>query len=292
MRLTAAALAASVVTASGAGVPDRFEIHLGKGVAVCEAYLKRLGTSDFEGSPTCGRPERPEMAEFLALTRVRLSPNELYLITDYLLSFVNNNDQYALDKERERLLSFCGRPGFEKICDDRKKEKSQAESEGRRWRERYSLTELQRKQRYAWKYDPPLDIDNDGRPDRVLMFRDGRCGGESWRGNKELAPTYAFIMDEKYQGVDEVRTRAIFGHPFALWPGAKGVTSFRYLGWTMGVFGFGGRYYTDTFFNAGSDFENKRVNDPALPSTLGVFERTAERTRQVCEYRWTPATNN
>jgi hypothetical protein len=116
----------------------------------------------------------------------------------------------------------------------------------------------------------------------VLLYRADRCGGLDSKNVRELSATYAFVLRPDYRAVDITRTRATFGHPSQKWPVVDS-DRFRYIGSRMSIFSYRGKFYFDTFLTSHADFEDRRVNDPALPSTLGVFLREHGVTNQVCE---------
>jgi len=268
-----------------AGGQKPFELVKGQDVDVCRAYLDRLNRTEFQTIPFCGRPENAQVDGFATLNRVPLTPEQLHQVYEHLIGFAEQGDQHYFDNYRTRQLAFCEKPAYEKLCAQIKEQKSKAEAQGYRWGEPLSLSTLRLGQTQAWRYNAEVDIDNDGRPDPILLYRERRCGGESSKGGPELAATFAFIMDEKYQVVDERRTREIFGHPNPHWPLVDN-KRFRYIGSQMGVFSYRGHYYFDTFFISWSDFNDARVNDEDLLQTLGVFRRTSGKTEQICEYHW------
>ena len=274
----------SVCIAEPPATPARFQFKLveGANLPVCAAYLERLNSTSFDVTPLCGRPENASVPGFEVLPRKNLTPEELYGISEQLFGFALHSDPEYYDHLRARELAYCRDPD-NPMCKHVMESQRSSAARGTRWREPTSLESL-RKWSLVWKYDPPIDIDNDGTPDPILLFRSDRCGGINWKNVLELAPTYAFVMDSAYRTIDIARTRAIFGHPNPVWPGAPS-PRFRYIGLHFGVFAYRGQVYYDTYFNSLGDFEDRRKDGAVLSSTLGVFRRAGNLTKQVCELR-------
>jgi hypothetical protein len=268
--------------ASTAGAAE-FTLLKGKGTEVCEAYVKRLNEPSFspDYGPLCGRSEDTSVLGFTKLTRVTLSYDELYAIGDLLLGFYSNSDQDYLKKLSAEQLAVCDQPGREKHCESVLAEKHGEESQGLRWHSQLDTVAMRMGREFAWSYEPAVDIDNDGKPDPVLLLQ-RRCDGVLRQG------AYAYVMtNDSYLRVDEARTRAVFGHPHRQWPeGLQKYKGFRYIGLRNGVFVYHDQSYFDTFLSSVGDFNDERRNDPAQPFTLGVFHHRGGHTDQVCEIRW------
>jgi hypothetical protein len=163
----------------------------------------------------------------------------------------------------------------------------------------------------AWRYDPPVDIDNDGNPDTDLVVWQGYglrggvgaigCGGHFGAADRLLVqPTEILSIDWIHMELNEGRIRELFQHPLGGYPivvNGKQVFSsdFRPIGLKMGIFAYQGRYYFDTFFDGWGDFQGKRRSDwgdgkprikNSLRDILAVFHRKGGVTKQVCEYQW------
>lgn len=262
-----------------------FKLTKGKGVPVCEAYLKRLNNSDFDKPPYCGRPEDDSVSGFTRLNRVPLTAEEIHDLQLKLEGFQSsqNQNQWKTQlkkspiKEMMPLDSVRSDMGMNRVG--------------------------------AWRYDPPVDIDNDGQPDNVLMWYQGYgAGGCGSINGFETYPEHgsftANILDAKNEFIDQARTKQLFGHPVGGFPIVeKGkfigfFDGFRYVGMSMGIFTYEGAYYFDTFFDGWGDFEGKRRGDwigkaknvdliNSMTATLGVFHRKSGKTKQICEYYWT-----
>jgi hypothetical protein len=148
-----------------------------------------------------------------------------------------------------------------------------------------------------FRYAPPIDIENDGHPDDVIIWdersRDGSPCGMKFEAVARAAK-YALIMKSEHGSTElnRDRTKAVFGHPAGgIWvnsgtPQAYFHSYFRLLGSSYEVFSFRDKYYFDTFFDSSyiADFKDQRFNDPNLANTLGVFLHINAHTQQVCEY--------
>jgi hypothetical protein len=154
----------------------------------------------------------------------------------------------------------------------------------------------------SWTYDSPVDVDNSGRLDSILILNTTVAGSDcvTFVGNaatRSAEEQLALVMTPDYASINQGKTIAIFGHPFGGYQAAPGtrskdgpitfVKSFRVIGSSYGIFKYRGLYYFDTFFNANEglgDFVGHRIDDARLANALGVFLRTNEKTQQTCEF--------
>jgi hypothetical protein len=248
----------------------KFILTKGKRVEVCEAYLKRLNKTWFEKLPFCGRPENTDVPGFEKLNRVALSAEEIYPIEYRIRDFIYTGNQYIHDKSdemrpenKEKVIFFINQ-GLE------------LQSLG------------------AYRYNPPIDFDNDQKPDNLLVWEQSRfsCGSihEEYGLFPTLGMTIVFILEPDSLSVDAKKTKALIGHPIGCYPKPDGKgcydNRFRPIGDSMGIFRYKGITYFDTFFNTWGDFEGKRGKDPNIWRTLGVFKREKGQTKQVCECLW------
>lgn len=160
----------------------------------------------------------------------------------------------------------------------------------------------------TWRYATPLDINNDGKRELILIwYPDGsRSFGKTCGLDQGPAPApdrpgeIAFVLTPDGKSIDQAKTISTFGHPdggvrFQPEPGNPAspsifLKSYRTIGDSYGIFQFQGRFYFDTFFDADAtlgDFQDRRKKDPELKNTLAVFERKSGKTLQVCEYQVT-----
>lgn len=262
----------------------KFKLTRGKGVPLCEAYLKRLNTTNFEKPPFCGRPEDDSIPGFTRLNRLPLTAEEMHSLDAKVNGFQSYRNQNFWKQQ------LRDKPGEE-------------------YRPLSSVAfDIETSRGGAWRYEPPVDIDNDGQPDNVLMWYQGYgAGGCGSLNGYETYPEHgsytANILDANNEFIDGVRTKEIFGHPVGGFPITKAgknigfYDGFRYAGTSMGIFAYQGEYFFDTFFDGWGDFEGKRRGDYArnqnlnlihrMSATLGVFQRKQGSTQQVCEYYWT-----
>jgi len=247
----------------------KFILTKGKGVEVCEAYLKRLNKTWFETLPLCDRPENTNVPGFEKLNRVALTAEEIYPIEYRIRDFIYTGKQYIHDKsddmrpENKEKVIFFIKQGLE------------LESLG------------------AYRYDPRIDFDNDRKPDNLLVWKQSgfSCGSihEEYGLFPQLGQTIVLVLEPDSLSVDEKKTKTLIGHPIGGYPEPGGKSfydGFRPVGNSMGTFRFKGVTYFDTFFNTWGDFEGKRRKDPDIWTTLGVFKREKGQTKQVCECLW------
>jgi hypothetical protein len=298
--------AAPKESAGGARKPA-FTLLKGKGIPVCEAYLKRLNATEFgrgQNLPLCGRPENNSIEGFAKLNRVPLTVDQVAALNESQREFMDNgNAGHGNNDTRKRKEGYI--PTKEA-------------------RETMAHGDLM-----VWQYDPPVDIDNDGKPDNDLIIWHGDVGQLSCgrytgvREEIELHATRIFSIDWPHMQVNEARTRELVGHPVGGYPltfqdllqmrrnrighPIKGYPiaklrktvgffpAFRPIGDNMGIFAYQSQYYFDTFFDGWGDFQGKRRSDWGdgksyvknnLGDILGVFQRKDGVTKQVCEYRW------
>lgn len=266
----------------------RFKLTKGKGIPVCDAYLKRLNTTEYDSPPYCGRPENDSVKDFALLHRVPLSPadvHDLYpIVWNFMLSANRKNlDWSDINLQRQLTQTGQGRligPG-EKLI--------QMEFDGGRAK--------------IWRYDSPIDIDNDGVPDNVEVWEGGalstgvggaHCGEDFTPQISTTSlrqPQIAFVISGNNDRLDVLKTEQIFAHPnggYRLYNKVEQKwvvgSRFRPIGNSIGIFKYQDLYYFDTFFDSWGDFDGNRQKDINIGNTLGVFLRKDGKTRQVCEY--------
>lgn len=255
--------------------PDfRYELTKGAGIDVCEAYLKRLNTTQFDLPPLCDRPENVNIEGFEKLNRVELTAEELYLLYFRMSSFLYNRDQFYWERQ-------TGYPPKRSKGDSRNRERE--------------IEEMKRNIRslsaWAYRYNPPIDFDNDGiADDTVVVFKNSptRCGNiQPNSAYPERGTTVVFILSPDHLCVDETMTERLIGHPAGGYPlpNKKGFyRKFRPVGLSMGIFRYKNVTYFDTYFDSWGDLKGKRRNDPNISEILGVFMLKRGKMEQVCEY--------
>lgn len=255
--------------------PWHFRLTKGAGTPVCDAYLQRLKLTEFEHPPYCGRPENDSVPGFASLHRVPLSPEEILALHNHVSGLMLDGDQYALDHRADRLRSLGMKPP------------------------EHSLANVQVSLRAgwlnAWRYQPPVDIENDGSRDNLVMwFGEGASPGAGVCGAESSNLPYPFragqvalFITPAGSSIDVEATAKIFGHPYPYAATKEGANraGLRMIGPEIGVFQYQGLFYFDTFFDALGDWNNARSGNPKLIDTLGVFLRAEGKTREICEYR-------
>ncbi|MES1195753.1 MAG: hypothetical protein ABUL58_02295 [Steroidobacter sp.] len=271
----------------------QFKLTRGHGVPVCEAYLQRLNKTEFAYPAYCGRMENDAVPGFAYLNRVPVPTKEINELIEWVAAIKNpltGIDSNYYESMNRNGGVFTGPPSHIEF----------------RFADNIVLS--------SWRYAPAVDIDNDGEPDNVLIFdtvdaKFPNC--VSYIGNNaspDRNGQIAFAMTPDGKLIDQAKTIQIFGHPdggFQTVPGTKGksgevkfVKSFRLIGNSYGLFEYRDTYYFDMFFDSMyayggldkdwlGDFEDKRIGDPTLKDTLGVFLRKDNKTQQICEYHVT-----
>jgi hypothetical protein len=260
-------IAAPALAAAAGGAENPFTLTRGDGIPVCEAYLTRLNAATYQKPPYCDRPENAAVEGFELLNRVPLNSEQVYELSGPIGRFTWYGDQDSHPSQG---------PGLSRESVER---------------------DLGRTIR-VWRYEPPVDLDNDGTPESVVIWQgygaskgDYPCGSVKERYPRGQ-PQIAYVVDLDARRVDQQRTRELFGHPVGGYPIPRDVKpggffpGFRPVGSSMGIFKYRGLYYFDTFFDSWGDFAGRRRKDPHIGSTLGVFLREGGKTKQVCEYLW------
>jgi hypothetical protein len=247
-----------------------FKLTRGRGVPVCEAYLQRLNVSHYEKPPYCGRPEDDSVPGFSKLTRVPLEPSEVNKLYKYAFNFLFPRPQHepsAFTDIREGRTDVTQEVG-------------------------HGLA--------VWRYNPRVDLENDGMPDNVIVWHGlwsssaaVQCGEDFSSTGVGLRVVQApLVFNAKDEGVDEKTTDAIIGHPVPHYDSSLPTgnlyideSTFRTIARAIGIFRYRDKYYFDGFFDIWGDAENKRRGEPQLANTLAVFAHEAHITRQICEYR-------
>jgi hypothetical protein len=261
-------LAGTVVLLTIAGLSsaavkkELFTLVRGQKVEVCEAYLARLNASHFEFAPLCDRPEDTAVPGFSALTRESLSPDAAFAIWPSIAEMEKpgvNTSDWTVEAATRELG--------------------------------HSIL--------AWRYTPDVDIQNNGSPRGLVIWRGSRVQTGVMRSDfacgdtDSQTPQLAFILDATQSSVDADATKRVFWRPkpailSATVDGKLHRESIELpIGQHMSIFKFKGLYYFDTFFsNDGwGDYRNGRTKDGSLENTLAVFLSRNGKTREMCELR-------
>jgi hypothetical protein len=146
----------------------------------------------------------------------------------------------------------------------------------------------------TYRFDPKIDIDNDGTPDNVIMWdsenRDHPQCGQYYGQASDLDKGSAIGVILKSDGlnIDEKKTREVFGNKVGGYvvrtgPDEIPVLYSRYapIGLGYNVFEYQRLFYYSTYLDDTnmSPSERRRVID-----VLGVFLRKDSVTEEICEY--------
>ncbi len=276
----------------------RFQLTKGSGVAVCDAYLERLNTTKYESPPYCGRPENDSVEGFAKLNRVPLSPNDVHDLYPIIRTYISMANRKGLDWFDKGLQQHLEEKGQFRMTAGEAKAMLMSMDSG--WAK-------------IWRYNPLVDIDNDGIADNVEIWHGTPARGEGGTvcgknrfmevdGPPVRQPQIAFVVTGDGGRLDVAKTEKVFEHPsggyrFYSDYEKRSVISndFRPIGKSIGIFKYTDTYYFDTFFDGWGDFEDKRriegVKDKNknkdIINTLGVFLNKGGVTKQVCEYLMT-----
>jgi len=244
-----------------------FQLEKGKGVGVCDAYVKRLRNTDFPRLPQCDRPENSSVPGFRTVNRAPLTKAETL----------------GLYESIEGSL-FLQDPGFVK-------RRADAASRGVAYNDTSAEIAAARQDEAPayFRFEPRIDLDNDGVLDNIVMWKQSgmQCGAlYPPQPFPVVAGTYLVALDQN--GVFSMeRTRAILE-----WPNPPGLPIaptpdvIHVMAHTFGVFNFEGEYYFDAFFPSESHRNADLEKGKMLSDLLGVFQRHGTSAAALCEIRW------
>lgn len=261
-----------------------FTLIKGAGTPVCDANLARLNTATYTGPPACDQPETTKVPGFTPLHRVPLSAREIYRVIRRVDSFITFGKQgsKAQEEARAALRKRLGLPPLTPF-----------------WTYASVRSYVQQGDIKVWRYDPPVDIGNDGRPTNLVIWQGmpinngpGVCGQPAPMGYRVFytQPQVAFVLAPGDKRLDTRKTKELFGRrgPKYRFPDGTVPPGFELIGTSIGIFRYRGLYYFETFFNGwGGSKPSDFSYYPALTHTLGVFLRRHGHTREVCEYHMT-----
>lgn len=256
----------------------RFKLIKGKGQPVCDAYLRALNSMTFYHIPQCGRPENHQQPGFAKRQRVALTESEFLRLLDPLGALMSRNDL-----------------GFDQDAYNRKVGSTKWPAPTREERLNRALDSYRLSVRSLipfrdppfFRFQPLVDIDNDGVLDDVVIYGAGApCGTVYPSSPYPHVNDMAIAVLDTSGEIDEKRTRAIFEHPF---PVKHGV-GMRFVGVSPGVFQFRESTYFDVFYDAYGDTKNRprgRTGDgwpDNYTNVLAVFRYRAGVRELVCEF--------
>jgi hypothetical protein len=257
--------AVAVNQASGATVG--LKLTHGKGTAVCDAYLQRLTQSHLEVAETlfCGRPEDESVPGFQRLERHYLTEAEALPLVNRVQKFMAVGDQNQVQRT---YYSNAEHPELAHWSDDMELP-SQILKFG-------SWTKV-------WTYRTPVDVENNGSPDPVLLWQGSPAATSKGRAcGDAFIETRAFVLSPDGKTIDEAKTRAVFTTPAYVssleTASSRTATEHRVipLGDSIGIMLFEGRYYID----AADRTESKNAT-----IRYAVFLHQDGRTKKVCALR-------
>jgi hypothetical protein len=253
-------------------IPARIRLTKGAGVPVCEAYLQRINKSPFDvmHQPYCDRPEDDSVPGFTKLVRAPLQPSEVNKLYKRAYNFefpprpIENDGEEDLRAGRVDMTKYVGRGLL------------------------------------AWRYDPPVDIFNNGSSANIVMWRGmhyggwvGTCGVDLKESGQGLRSSQMpLVFKPGSEEIDEQATKLLTAHPIQQYDSAlhtgnlySTATDFRPIARSIGIFKYRELYYLDGFFDIWGDAKNERRGRPALANTLAVFRHKDGVSSQICEYQ-------
>lgn len=268
------AIKAPTIPPGGSGAPPvtpslyTFQLTVGKGKPVCEAYLQRLNQTEFYSPPYCGRPESTLVPGFALLHRRYLTNAEfqrIFFDAGAVLSYDPIHYDYKPQRKANGAVVLVPPynpiyPGF---------------TPG------------------AWIYDPPVDIENSGRRGNVIMWttEDRYSPQCSMPGNPDgsnVRGSIAGLVVLADRRVDRPATYDVFGMSDLAWYSQRTVRDiYPEFSREFGVFRYRNLTYFDAFLTGSRNFEGSpdhRTFDPKLKKTLAVFLYAQGERREICEY--------
>lgn len=267
--------------------PSTIHVKLikGTGVPVCEAYLQRLNQSVFHEPPFCSIPENDQIPGFERLNRVPLNPATVNRL--FVQAYNISHDTNANDEMRPPEPPKMGTLAIRWL----------------RGRALFSIPTVSENDNLsAWAFDPLVDIENDDKPDNVVIWRDyppiwheelnNTCGVATTSGmgpaSSDSAP---FILTGDSKEIDLKKTIQVFDNSALRqlivrnFPkGSVFGRRFIPLGESINIFLFNRKYY----FSAYQEVDGKRSNPSASKAAvehIAVYLHQAHQTRQICEYQ-------
>ena len=122
---------------------------------VCAAYLRHLNQAELETPLVCGRPLSGSSEGIEEPNRVFLTAEEIYPIFAKVTNFIRRGDQdFTWTSYNARTKSF------ETVSASLPRDERDAIE--------FLCRSIGTKQLKAWRFDPPIDVDNDGKVDNVI----------------------------------------------------------------------------------------------------------------------------
>lgn len=246
-------------------------LTMGRGVPVCEAYAQRIAQTDFAKMAFCDRPEGTSVPGFGVLERRDLTLDEVVKLFVPVEDYMSGRDAAKAAAAKGITLSRPLEPS--NLSDPRG-----------------TLRELlQLGWTHAWTYRYPVDIENRGVPEQVILWQGygvtgegGYCGlpysSKPW--SFPYIRTRAIILTQDGTALDAEKTTRIFGDPGeSLMAGGttnsnppNGRSVIPPLA-SLGIFSYEQRFYIDAVLNPKTQ---------KSATTFVVYLREQGRTKQIC----------
>lgn len=240
---------------AGPQLPDKpiFQLIEGQGIAVCEAYLQRLNTTEYlNNDPAQGRISEPPQQGFADLKPIPLTAEEIQRLYLKILSFNRYQDQDLIDRYKQQHQGRYGGETHENLLELIKK-----------------YMEEDKKTPFV-RFQIQLDMNNDGVANDTVIQNNNS----------------AYFVDPGLNWIDELRMKSLFGDQEILdWPT---VQQFPPLVHPLHVFNYQGKYYFDGFINM--YFGKGPHFFPSVPPSstliLSVFLYQDYQRHELCQYKW------
>jgi len=267
-------LVTQVGLASDADLEGRtyqFRLTTGTGVAVCDAYLKRLRATRFEHPPYCDIPEEAAIEGFRELKREPLMLDDVERLWPHVVWF--NLIQKQSTKEEEPATGAAWPTTIAR---------------------QYYGDSL-----FVWKYQTPISLDNSGAKQEIIIWRgpgasfDGfgiHCGDLAHAGpdNKDY-PWFdrrlGYVLTPGDASIDERETKRLFGNPAPLANKSNTLNPYQPLGDSQGIFAYRGLYYLYAFTRLERQETTAHGKDHLrVTGNLSVYLRDKKSLHQLCAY--------
>lgn len=271
-----------------------FTLTKGKNNPVCKAYAERLKTSDFTTNyghfPQCNRPENDTVEGFSQLTRTPLTVDEIARLWDQVKSFISTRDsQWYSEHPGYSSWDVTTRTSIiERFkIDDEIKAKNN-----------WPYGFFDNTENRPYRIDSPVDIDNDGMPDNIVIWRDPQqhCGHsyENINSNRPLfEQMYALVLDDQ-GNIDDQKTSRVFGSSIEntglmyknkITGDVTVIKNHHFpITYSPGILQYQNQTYFDGFYAWWHPYKGKE--DPKLNKKLGLLVNKQGMTKVVCELSW------
>jgi hypothetical protein len=259
---------------SRATLPFGFVVQKGREQPLCVAYAENLNRVDWRNEPFCGRPIASSSKDFARFKTESLSAVEREKLEPQVIGLMEYGDAGVYFSKHSAKLRGLQRDARRHAQQDAEAMKSGA------------LSQLPAPT--AYRYEPAVDIDNDGVADDVTFWREtGYQCGDYFPVDSPVptrAPLDAFVLGTD-GSIDVRRSRAWFYPTAPLLPDvlAKEGGPVAAFGWrsssrSIGILNFRGRTYIDNSSPGRSMKPRSGV--------IEVYEVKGESAQLRCEITW------